>query len=133
MRWPCLAIRPPRGFAVAPMPPPAGGCFSIPARISAAAGAPWKPAASPTRCGAIARVDERLLVLGVAGFRLFIATRATACEKSAGNSKRKKRFRQDREIVERQRAVNNKAEGTVSAASCQAILTVRQHRIARAL
>jgi hypothetical protein len=60
--------------------------------------------------------------LGLAGFRLFIATRATACEEIAGNSKRKKRVRQDREIVERQRAVNNNAEGTASAARCQAIL-----------
>jgi hypothetical protein len=67
--------------------------------------------------------------LGLAGFRLFIATHATACEQIAGNSKRKKRVREDREIVERQRAVNNKAEGTVSAARCRATLTVRQHRV----
>src|SRR5215468_10628597 len=65
MRWTCLAIHPPRGFAGAPIQPAAGGCFSIPARISAAAGAPWKPAALPTRCSAIAKVDERLLVLAL--------------------------------------------------------------------
>src|SRR4249919_2420999 len=62
MRWTCLAIRVPRGFVGAPIPPLAGGCFSIPARINAAAGAPWKPAAPSTRCSAIAKVDERLLV-----------------------------------------------------------------------
>src|SRR6185295_3310657 len=60
MRWTCLAIRPPRRFVAAPIPPLAGGCFSIPARINAAAGAPWKPAARSTRCSAIAKVDERL-------------------------------------------------------------------------
>jgi len=65
-----LAIRARRGCAAAPTPPPAGGCFSIPARISAGDGAPWKPAAPSTRCSAIAKVDERLLLLTVAGLNI---------------------------------------------------------------
>src|SRR5678816_2652769 len=69
MRWTCLAIRPPRRFVAAPIPPLAGGYFSIPARINAVAGAPWKPAARSTRCSAIARVDDSADVLREEGKR----------------------------------------------------------------
>ena len=54
------------GLVLASIPSPAGGCFSISVRISAAAGVPWKHAAPPTRCAAIAKADERLLVLALA-------------------------------------------------------------------